>query len=94
MISSNYEIEASTKMDGPPPRKIERIDCGRVTSVSVEKGGFFSPAVSQVDTTEGSYRVYGDVGSVKTGELASIRNDIFILGVVNERRQYRFVERN
>jgi len=87
------ERESNTELAAEGEAKLlgkQRIDCGRVERATVKRKGFFSIPVSEVVTTQGTYRVQGDVGHVDPGELASIRSGIFILGVVSEKRQYRF----
>lgn len=73
-------------------RNRKRVCCGTVYSIEVERGGFFTSDVSQINTTTGSYRVRGDVGSVNTGEIASLRDEHFYLGVISEKRKYSLIE--
>ncbi|MDE5179101.1 hypothetical protein [Vibrio fluvialis] len=58
-----------------------RVDLGKVQSVSVEQGGVLGNTMSTIETEKGIYRVFGDVGSVEKGELVSRRAHTLYLGL-------------
>lgn len=68
-----------------------RVDLGRLTSSSVDRGGFLSSSISTITTDQGDFRVYGDVGSLVYGELVFMRDGYVWVGVVTQNRKYRMV---
>lgn len=68
----------------------DREDLGKVQLVVVERS-FLLRTISTITTDEGTYRVYGDVKSVRNGELVSKREGQLWLGVISEKRNFAFV---
>ena len=88
-----HYIEKSRQTPKPDKKKVidgNREDLGGVVNIDVQRGGLFSSDRTQITTTKGTYQVYGDVGSVKDNEIVSLRNGTLWLGVVTEKRSYRF----
>ncbi len=79
----------SLKYDENKRKEAEKpTQLGRVISAKVERGSFLSTDTSTIETENGMYRVYGDIGSVEKGVPISKIQDNLYIGLPRKNRKF------